>query len=136
MRHLESATSSLGRFAPDDHAVVALEIARAHACDYCRAVFVREAGQHAVNRPCIDAILAGGLPRQPRLRRLVRTTRRLMETRGHLGSAEQTVLEDGGINEQDLLEIVTLIATYTLATHVNNMAGTRIDPEFRSCAPE
>jgi alkylhydroperoxidase family enzyme len=54
-----------------------------------------------------------------------------MEARGHLGGAEQELLAEAGVDQRDLLEIVTIIATYTLATYVNNLAGTRIDPEFR-----
>jgi alkylhydroperoxidase family enzyme len=131
LSQLEAATESLGRFPPDEHAVVALEVARACDCDYCQAVFVGEAREHAVNDECIDAILGGRLPAHGRLRRLVQATRRIMEARGHLGGAEQELLAEAGVDQRDLLEIVTIIATYTLATYVNNLAGTRIDPEFR-----
>lgn len=131
MQGLEAALDSGGRLAEDEHAVVALEVARAYCCEYCQAAFVSECRHRGVDAASIDAVLAGALPSDTHYRRLVRITRRIMERHGRLGGAEQALLEDSGLELADLLEIVTIIAAYTLATYANNLAGTRIDPVFR-----
>lgn len=85
----------------------------------------REAG---VSDETVDAILHGFELRDPRYRHLVEVTRRLMSESGCLGQAEVTLFEEKGVPFDELLEI---IAAFTLATYANNLARTRIDPEYR-----
>jgi len=71
------------------------------------------------------------LPEARRERLLVRGTRRIMQTHGRLGRDEIADFEEQGLPQAKLLEIITIISGYTLATYTNNLMRTRIDPEYR-----
>ena len=60
---------------------------------------------------------------------------------GRLGRDEIADFEEQGLAPAKLLEIITIISGYTLATYTNNLMRTRIDPEFAlapddPCKPE
>ncbi len=127
----ESILDRHGCLARDEQAVVALEVAMRNRCDYCRGVMSREARESGVTEDSIEAIIQGFEPANARHRLLVETTRRIMNESGCLGSAEVAVLQERGVGLEELLEIVAIIAAFTLATYANNLANTRIDPEYR-----
>ncbi|MCA1791270.1 MAG: alkylhydroperoxidase, partial [Thioalkalivibrio sp.] len=109
--------------------VVALEVAMSHKCNYCRGVMAGEARESGVSDDCIQAVLHGFEPAHPRYRLLVDATRRLMSESGGIGRAEVVVLKERGVPFEELLEIIAIIAAFTLATYANNLARTRIDSE-------
>ncbi len=121
-------TPTLGRGA---HALIALEVALRAGCRYCEGVFVKEAASAGVARSSVDAVRRGDVPAVREDARVVAATRRLMDTDGRLGRFELAQLARQGLHEQELLEILTVIATYALATRANNLARTRVDPELR-----
>lgn len=125
------ALENEGRLSPGEQAVVALGVAVETECAYCESAFVLEARNHGVDDASIKAIWAGDLPQPERERLLIRATRRLMETHGRLGRHEIAAFEEQGLPSAELLEIITIIAGYTLATYTNNLMRTRIDPELR-----
>lgn len=129
--HLEHILERHGQLSRAEQAVVALEVALGHKCNYCRGVMSREAREAGVADDSIQAILHGFEPAQPRHRLLVGATRRLMAASGGIGLAEVTLLEERGVCFEELLEIIAIIGAFTLATYANNLARTRIDPEYR-----
>jgi AhpD family alkylhydroperoxidase len=120
-----------GSLSRDELAVVALEVALRNDCDYCRGVFSREAREAGVGHDTLAAILDGLDPVRVRYRVLLTATRRLMSEKGRLGRAEVTLLEERGLAFGELLEIIAIIGAFTVATYANNLAHTRIDPEYR-----
>lgn len=128
---LEDILERHGLLSRDEQAVVALEVAMSHRCNYCRGVMSREAREAGVSDETVDAILQGFDLRDLRYRHLVDVTRRLMAESGCLGQAEVTLFEERGVPFDELLEIIAIIAAFTLATYANNLARTRIDPEYR-----
>lgn len=128
---IEHILDSRGHLEASERAVIALEVAVRNECPYCQGVFSHEARNCGVPAECVSRIIEGQSPGNPRLRALVETTRRVMATHGNLGRAERAVLEERGVSQEDLLEITTIIAGYTLATVANNLSDTRVDPEFR-----
>ncbi len=128
---LEDILEHHGQLPRAEQAVVALEVALVHKCNYCRGVMSREAREAGVSDDSIQAILHGSEPTEPRHRLLVTTTRRLMTVSGYLGQAEVALLDERGVPFEELLEIIAIIAAFTLATYANNLAGTRIDPDYR-----
>ncbi|MCA1789095.1 MAG: carboxymuconolactone decarboxylase family protein, partial [Thioalkalivibrio sp.] len=120
-----------GRLSRDEHAVVALEVALRNHCDYCRGVFSVEAIDAGVGQDSLEAILHGLDPVRMRYRVLLSATRRIMSQKGQLGRAELGLLEDRGLAFEELLEIIAIIGAFTVATYANNLAHTRIDPEYR-----
>jgi AhpD family alkylhydroperoxidase len=128
---LEDILERHGLLSRDERAVVALEVAMSHRCNYCRGVMSHEAREAGVSHATVDAILHGFELRDLRHRHLVDVTRRLMTESGCLGQAEVTLFEEKGVPFDELLEIIAIIAAFTLATYANNLARTRIDPEYR-----
>ncbi len=126
-----NALESEGRLSRGEQAVVALGVAVETDCAYCESAFVLEARRHGVHDAAIKAIWAGDLPQSEREQLLIRATRRLMETHGRLGRHEIAEFEAQGLPAAELLEIITIISGYTLATHTVNLMRVRIDPEFR-----
>lgn len=128
---LEDILERHGLLTRDEQAVVALEVAMSHRCNYCRGVMSREAKEAGVGDDTVQAILHGFEPGSLRYRHLVDATRRLMSESGCLGQAEVVVFEEKGVPLDEMLEIIAIIAAFTLATYANNLARTRIDPEYR-----
>lgn len=128
---IEEILESDGRLSRAEQGLVALEVAVANECPYCQGVFSLEARNNDVAEECVEHVMARGLPEEPRFRAVVEAARRIMESRGQLGRAEITLFEDRGVSLEELLEITSIISAYTLATYANNLARTRIDPEFR-----
>ncbi|MCG5495493.1 MULTISPECIES: carboxymuconolactone decarboxylase family protein [Ectothiorhodospira] len=128
---LEHLLERHGRLPPDEQALVVLEVAVYNACIYCQGVFSKEAARAGVDNQTIAEVVAGRLPGQLRYRYLLEATRRIMELRGCLGRAEVGLFEERGVSHEDLLEIITIISTFTLATYANNLLHTRVDPEYR-----
>ncbi|MFO8152604.1 carboxymuconolactone decarboxylase family protein [Thioalkalivibrio sp.] len=120
-----------GRLSRDEQAIVALEVAMSNRCNYCRGVMSREAREAGVTGDTVTAVLHGLEPMEPRYRFLVDATRRLIADSGNLGQAEVVLFEERGIPFDELLEIVSIIAAFTLATYANNLSRTRVDPEYR-----
>ncbi len=120
-----------GSLSRDEHAIVALEVALRNDCDYCRGVFSREAREAGVGQDTLEAIMDGLDPVCVRYRVLLSATRRLMSEKGRLGRAEVILLEERGLVFEELLEIIAIIGAFTVATYANNLAQTRIDPEYR-----
>ena len=113
-----------------EQAVVALIVAGHSQCRYCQAVFAKEVEAQGISAHVRRTIQHGKLPRDRRLAALAHATRRTLASHGRLGRAEIGALERRGMTWPELLEITAVIAAYTLATYANNLARTRVDPEF------
>jgi len=128
---MEQALENEGLLTEGEQAIVALDVSVCNGCRYCESFFVGEARRLGMDEASIKAICAGELPEARRERLLVRGTRRIMQTHGRLGRDEIADFEEQGLPQAKLLEIITIISGYTLATYTNNLMRTRIDPEFR-----
>ena len=67
-----------------------------------------------------------------RRRRAARRWCARIAAQGRLGLAELPWFAERGLDRAALLEILGVIAEYTLATHAANLDRTRIDPDYRS----
>ncbi len=128
---MKQALDADGKLTPAEQALVALEVSVQTDCAYCESVFVGRARELGVEETAIKAICSRNVPQTERERLLVRGTRRIMQTHGRLGRHEIADFEEQGVDAAKLLEIITIISAYTLATYTNNLLRTRIDPEFR-----
>jgi len=127
----EHALETKGLLSEAEQALVALDVSVYTGCEYCESVFVLEARRLGFEDTVIKAICAGELPSCEPARTLVRATRRIVQTHGRLGRHEIADFEEKGLPPAKLLEIITIISGYTLATYTTNLTRTRIDPEFR-----
>ncbi|MCH8124237.1 MAG: carboxymuconolactone decarboxylase family protein, partial [Bacteroidetes bacterium] len=79
----------------------------------------------------IEAITAGDLPSDSRLRSLITVARRILEKRGWLSADDLAEFEAQDIDRGQIYEIVALIGIKTISNFVNHIADTEIDPQFR-----
>ena len=129
---MEQALEHYGHLSRAEQALIALQVALETGCEYCQQIFRLEARDSGVAMDSIDCVLAGRPPEEARHAALIDATRRVMQCHGALGHAEMSILEERGVALGELLEISTIISAYTLASYANNLASTRIDPEYRS----
>lgn len=128
---MEEALERHGHLSRAEQALIALQVALETGCEYCQQVFRLEARESGVEAASIDRVVAGRPPEEPRYAALLDATRRVMKHHGTLGKAELGILAERGVTLEELLEITTIISAYTLASYANNLASTRIDPEYR-----
>jgi uncharacterized peroxidase-related enzyme len=138
---MEHSLENDGLLTEGEQAIVALDVSVFNGCKYCKSFFVGEARRLGMDETAIKAICAGKVPESERERVLVHGVRRVMHTHGRLGRDEIADFEEKGLSSAKLLEIITIVSGYTLATYTNNLMRTRIDPEFRlqpddPCKPE
>lgn len=129
---IQEALEHHGHLTRAEQALIALQVALLTGCEYCQHVFRIEARESGVAAHSIELVLGGQAPAEPRNAALLDATRRVMKHHGVLGRADLTLLEERGVALEELLEITTIISAYTLAGYANNLASTRIDPEYRS----
>lgn len=120
-----------GSLCERERLLVGLLTALENDCPYCRAALSREAAEAGAAHEAIDAALTQARIADARLDALLIATRRIIETRGRLPRAEIAWLEQRGLGQSALVEIIATVSEFTLATYANNLLRTRIDPEFR-----
>ncbi|WP_170144417.1 carboxymuconolactone decarboxylase family protein [Dichotomicrobium thermohalophilum] len=128
---MKEALDADGHLSPAEQALVALEVSVQTDCSYCESVFVGRARELGVEDQAIKSICSGETPPAGSRQGLILATRRITQTHGRLGRHEIVEFEEQGLDAAKLLEIITIVSAYTLATYTNNLMRTRIDPEFR-----
>lgn len=123
-----------GRLSATERLLVGLMTARDVGCEYCRAALSKEARNAGAPDQAVDAVLEGRPPEDRRIRTLAQATSRLLELRGRLPKAEIAHFRRCGLTEADLLEVISVVGLFTIATYANNLMRTRIDPEYHDAA--
>lgn len=116
--------------AQEQQAVI-LAVSSYNDCHYCTAVHTAIGKMVGLPKDEIEAIKAGDLPQDDRLRTLVTATRRILDKRGWLDDADLAESEALGIDRGQLYEIVALIGIKTISNYVNHIAHTEIDVQFK-----
>ena len=116
--------------AQEQQAVI-LAISSYNDCHYCTAAHTFVGKMVGLPEGEIEAIKAGGLPQDERLRDLVSATRRILGKRGWLNDADLAEFEALGIDRGQLYEIVALIGIKMISNYVNHIAYTEVDVQFK-----
>ncbi|WP_456428989.1 carboxymuconolactone decarboxylase family protein [Rhodocaloribacter sp.] len=116
---------------PQETQAVILAVSAYNDCHYCTKAHRTVGKMVGLPDDEIDALIAGGLPEDARLRALAVATRRLMGKRGWLGDDDLAEFEALGLDRGQIYEIVALIGIKTISNYVNHIAHTEIDPQFR-----
>jgi len=104
---------------------IGLAVSEVNGCDYCLTVHSFTA-EHMAKLPAEDIILARkGHANDPKRDAAVQFARRVIETRGKVGDADLQAVRDAGYTEANIMEIVALVAMYSLTNFFNNV----FDPE-------
>jgi uncharacterized peroxidase-related enzyme len=111
---------------------ISLAVSEVNGCNYCLAVHSLGAA-HA--RMSADEIILArkGQASDPKREAAVQFARKVIETRGKVSDADLKTVRDAGYTDANVMEIVALVAMYSLTNFFNNV----FDPEkdFPAVAP-
>ncbi|MEX6687953.1 peroxidase-related enzyme [Danxiaibacter flavus] len=104
---------------------IGLAVSEVNGCNYCLTVHSYTA-KHMAKLPDDEIILARkGNATDPKRGAAVQFARKVIETRGKISDADFAAVRDAGYSDANIIEIVGLVAMYSLTNFINNMA----DPE-------
>ena len=112
---------------------IGLAVSEVNGCNYCLTVHSFTA-EHMAKLPGEEVILARkGHASEPKRDAAVQFARKVIETRGKISDADFKAVRDAGYTEANIMEIVALVAMYSMTNFFNNV----FDPEqdFPAVAP-
>lgn len=121
-----SEAVSSGRLTAKEREVLALAVAQANGCDYCLAAHTAIGGMVGLDPDTLETSRIG-LPARRRDAALVTFARAVVRERGHVSPLELQAAREAGLDDQDLLEVVSNVAVNVLTNYTNSVAGTAVD---------
>jgi len=104
---------------------IGLAVSEVNGCNYCLTVHSFTA-QHMARLPNDDIILARkGHATDPKRDAAVQFARKVVLSRGQVSDADLNAVRDAGYTDANAMEIVALVAMYSLTNFINNV----FDPE-------
>ena len=104
--------------------IIGLAVSEVNGCNYCLAVHSFAADKAKL--PADEIILARkGHATDPKRDAAVQFARKVIETRGQVSDADVKAVRDAGYTDANIMEIVALVAMYSLTNFFNNV----FDPE-------
>jgi uncharacterized peroxidase-related enzyme len=104
---------------------IGLVVSEVNGCNYCLTVHSFTA-EHMAKLSADEIILARkGLASDPKRNAALQFAKKVIETRGHVTDADLAAVRAAGFSEAHLIEIVALVAMYSLTNFFNNV----FDPE-------
>ena len=104
---------------------IGLAVSEVNGCNYCLAVH-SFAAEHMAKLSADEIILARkGHGSDPKRDAAVQFARKVIETRGKVSDADLKAVRDAGYTDANVMEIVALVAMYSLTNFFNNV----FDPE-------
>ncbi len=104
---------------------IGLAVSEVNGCNYCLTVHSFTA-EHMAKLPADEIILARkGHASDPKRDAAVQFARKVIETRGKVSDADLKAIRDAGYTDANVMEIVALVAMYSLTNFFNNV----FDPE-------
>jgi uncharacterized peroxidase-related enzyme len=104
---------------------IGLAVSEVNGCNYCLTVHSFTA-EHMAKLPPDEITLARkGHARDSKRDAALQFARKVVETRGKVGDADVKAIRDAGYTDANVMEIVALVAMYSLTNFFNNV----FDPE-------
>ncbi|MGO7162588.1 carboxymuconolactone decarboxylase family protein [Rhizobium johnstonii] len=104
---------------------IGLAVSEVNGCNYCLTVHSFTA-EHMAKLLADDIILARkGHATDPKRDAAVQFARKVVETRGQVSDADLKEVQDVGYTDANIIEIIALVAMYSLTNFFNNV----FDPE-------
>ena len=104
---------------------IGLAVSEVNGCNYCLTVHSFTA-EHMAKLPADEIILARkGHASDPKRDAAVQFARKVIETRGKVSDADLKAARDAGYTDANVMEIVALVAMYSMTNFFNNV----FDPE-------
>jgi uncharacterized peroxidase-related enzyme len=112
---------------------IGLAVSEVNGCNYCLTVHSFTA-EHMAKLPADDIILARkGHATDPKRDAALQFARKVIESRGKVGDADLKAVRDAGYTEANVIEIVALVAMYSLTNFFNNVFDP--DQDFPAVKP-
>lgn len=112
---------------------IGLAVSEVNGCNYCLTVHSFTAERMA-KLSAEDIVLARkGHARDPKRDAAVQFARKIIESRGHVTDADLQAVRDAGYTDANIMEIVALVAMYSLTNFFNNVFNP--DKDFPAVAP-
>lgn len=112
---------------------IGLAVSEVNGCNYCLTVHSFTA-EHLAKLPADEIILARkGHASDPKRDAALQFARKVIETRGQVSDADLKAVRDAGYTEPNVIEIVALVAMYSLTNFFNNVFDP--DKDFPAVAP-
>src|SRR3546814_9219945 len=100
---------------------IGLAVSEVNGCNYCLTVHSFTA-EHMAKLPADEIILARkGHAIDPKRDAAVQFARKVTETRGKVSDADVKTVREAGYTDANVMEIVELVALYSLTTFLNNV---------------
>jgi len=100
---------------------IGLVVSEVNGCNYCLTVHSFTA-EHMAKLSADEIILARkGLASDPKRNAALKFTKKVIETRGHVTDADLAAVRAAGYTEANVIEIVALVAMYSLTNFFNNV---------------
>lgn len=127
LRSLYAGTSLSGV----ERELVALAAAYENACTYCAAAHSTLAAMFGAPEEAIEEVRAGrSSSDDPRLAALTTFARRVIQTRGAVGSDEVDAVIAAGYRKEQVLDLLVGIAMSNLAAQMHHIGGCPVDDAF------
>ena len=104
---------------------IGLAVSEVNGCNYCLAVHSFTAEHMAKLSPDEIILARRGRANDPKRDAAVQFARKVIETRGHVSDADVEAVRGAGFTEANVMEIIALVAMYSLTNFFNNV----FDPE-------
>lgn len=112
---------------------IGLAVSEVNGCNYCLTVHSYTA-EHMARLSADDIILARkGRASDPKRDAALQFARKVIEARGQVGEADLQAVRDAGYTDANIMEIVALVAMYSLTNFFNNVFDP--DKDFPAVAP-
>jgi uncharacterized peroxidase-related enzyme len=112
---------------------IGLAVSEVNGCNYCLTVHSFTA-EHMAKLPADDVILARkGHANDPRRDAALQFARKVIETRGHVSDGDLKAVREVGYTDPNIIEIVALVAMYSLTNFFNNVFDH--DKDFPAVTP-
>jgi uncharacterized peroxidase-related enzyme len=104
---------------------IGLAVSEANGCNYCLTVHSFTA-EHMAKLPADEVILARkAQASDPKRNAALQFAHKIIETRGKVSDADLKAVRDAGYTDANVMEIIALVAMYSLTNFFNNV----FDPE-------
>jgi len=112
---------------------IGLAVSEVNGCNYCLTVHSFTA-EHMAKLPTDEIILARkGHASDPKRDAAVQFARKVIETRGHVSDVDLKAVRDVGYTDANVMEIVALVARFSLTNFLNNVFDP--DKDFPAVTP-
>ena len=110
--------------------IVLLTDAVANSCAYAVAFHTALALQQGVSPEETGAVRARRVPTGPRFAALSNLARILVQKRGHLNEADLAAFIAAGFTQEQILEVITVVAASTITNYAGTIANPPLEDQF------